>query len=209
MEEIKPDWLMVVITSIYVIATCFICYFNAKTVKTSQEQHEDNKKHKDLPWIHITIESIGRIESGSGSEKQISPIYCDDTDAHHFPNYLLKLCIRNIGRGPATQVSYTWDCPQGLDGIPSLYVNKALMSGESIKDELIVDSCVPSTVMLQHGLVYSSAEVVFEFTDICKRHYKQVFSLMFVYNGESDTMEADIDEGLPMETASWKSRRKN
>ena len=38
------DWLMVVITFVYVIATFFICYFNNKSVKATREQLAESKK---------------------------------------------------------------------------------------------------------------------------------------------------------------------
>lgn len=41
------DWLMVIITAIYVVATIFICYFNAKSAKASNEQTEISKKQME------------------------------------------------------------------------------------------------------------------------------------------------------------------
>lgn len=52
------DWLMVVITAIYVIATVFICVFNAKSAKAtraqvaeSQRQFEESKRLQMMPYL--------------------------------------------------------------------------------------------------------------------------------------------------------------
>lgn len=41
------DWLMVIITAIYVVATIVICYFNGKSAKASKEQAEIAKKQTE------------------------------------------------------------------------------------------------------------------------------------------------------------------
>lgn len=38
------DWLMVIITAIYVIATIFICTANVKSAKAAREQTEEMKR---------------------------------------------------------------------------------------------------------------------------------------------------------------------
>lgn len=37
------DWLMVIITAVYVVATIAICYFNAKSANAAREQLEESK----------------------------------------------------------------------------------------------------------------------------------------------------------------------
>ena len=37
------DWLMVIITLVYVIATIFICVYNVKSVKAAKEQIDVTK----------------------------------------------------------------------------------------------------------------------------------------------------------------------
>ena len=41
------DWLMVIITAIYVVATIAICYFNGKSAKAAQEQTEMSRQQID------------------------------------------------------------------------------------------------------------------------------------------------------------------
>ena len=42
------DWLMVIITFVYVVATVFICIYNSKSAKAAKEQAEIAQKQMDL-----------------------------------------------------------------------------------------------------------------------------------------------------------------
>ena len=42
------DWLMVIITLVYVVATVFICIANIKSAKAAREQTEEMKKQFSL-----------------------------------------------------------------------------------------------------------------------------------------------------------------
>ncbi len=62
------DWLMVIITFVYVVATIAICVFNAKSAKSSKKQTEIAQKQIDLmisqfneinrPYISISVDVI-------------------------------------------------------------------------------------------------------------------------------------------------------
>lgn len=53
------DWLMVVLTAIYVIATILICYFNYSSSKASREQTLEMKRQYDAEnRPYITVELI-------------------------------------------------------------------------------------------------------------------------------------------------------
>lgn len=41
------DWMMVLITSVYVIATIFICYYNSKSAKAAKAQLDEMRKQYD------------------------------------------------------------------------------------------------------------------------------------------------------------------
>ena len=55
------DWLMVVITAVYVIATIFICRANIKSAKATKEQIVESKRQFDetnRPFITVTFEVL-------------------------------------------------------------------------------------------------------------------------------------------------------
>ena len=57
-EWITPDWLMVIITAIYVIATIFICWANFKAANASKAQLAEMKKQyeEDMrPYIEAEL----------------------------------------------------------------------------------------------------------------------------------------------------------
>lgn len=51
------DWLMVIITFVYVIATIIICVFNYKTIKVSREQLDEMMLATGL-FSHGAVELI-------------------------------------------------------------------------------------------------------------------------------------------------------
>lgn len=53
------DWLMVIITFVYVVATCFICWANIKSANSSKAQLEEMKKqYVDENRPYVTVEVI-------------------------------------------------------------------------------------------------------------------------------------------------------
>lgn len=57
------DWVMVIITGIYVIATIFICWANMKTAKVSKEQLEEAQRQfeeTNRPVIELELHYIRR-----------------------------------------------------------------------------------------------------------------------------------------------------
>lgn len=55
------DWIMIIITTVYVIATFLICYFNAKAAKAATEQTEEliyQRLQSDRPYISICFDII-------------------------------------------------------------------------------------------------------------------------------------------------------
>ena len=56
-----PEWLMVGITAIYVIATIFICIFNYRSAQATRKQVEESNRQfeeKNRPFVTITFETI-------------------------------------------------------------------------------------------------------------------------------------------------------
>ncbi len=61
------DWLMVGITSVYVIATTFICIFNARSDKVTREQiaeskrqFEETKRLEYMPCFEVHFDKINK-----------------------------------------------------------------------------------------------------------------------------------------------------
>lgn len=108
------DWLMVIITSIYVIATILICVFNGKSARAtreqiaeSQRQYDDTQRLQMMPYFEIMVhddirdfvECIRLAISNKGEENSTV--------------IGRRISIKNIGLGVAKNFTYTW-C--NLDG---------------------------------------------------------------------------------------------
>lgn len=101
------DWIMVVITLIYVVATCFICSANVRSAKASKAQLEE-MKHEHDETIRYGIMPFLQAECLTESKYD----YLLDlplADKAQVDTELWQ-CIRvkNIGNGAATNLSYTW-----------------------------------------------------------------------------------------------------
>lgn len=80
------DWIMVIITGVYVIATIAICYFNGKSAKASRDQiAEARKQFNESNRPHI-----------------IAGIKCEE-------NFFMCLYVKNIGNDVADNITVNLD----------------------------------------------------------------------------------------------------
>lgn len=102
------DWLMVIITFVYVAATILICIFNGRSAKATQEQvaesqrqFDESKRLEFLPFF--------QIENGNGScnAEYSLELLLDDSNRSK-SNYGYSAKIKNIGRGSAINIEYSW-----------------------------------------------------------------------------------------------------
>ncbi|MBQ6398328.1 MAG: hypothetical protein IJI06_09320 [Oscillospiraceae bacterium] len=199
------DWLMVIITFIYVAATCAICYFNWRSTNEARKQYEDEKKYRVLPWFHV---SIFKFEKTDSEIPQNSEIVCVYSSGGHnsiqLPLYRLEVCTRNIGQGTATRFKYDWKCPDGVDSFPVFFANQSLMSGEAFSNALFVSFTFPNQTIqnARFGFVHTRADMVFTFFDIYNREYTQEIGIHFKIHEKNHVVEAEIEAGIPQK-ANW------
>lgn len=123
------DWLMVIITFVYVVATIFICVFNYRSAKAAKEQielsklqYEDDTRLKLMPCLFI--ERIAPLDFVNGSIEykfvDSKPVSIETVVGD------LYFKITNVGSGIAKNIHYFMD--PGASGyrryhIPSFPVN--------------------------------------------------------------------------------------
>lgn len=100
--------LMVIITFVYVVATCFICGANMRSAKASKAQLEEMKNEHDetirygiMPFLQI--EEISEVEHDFYLELPL----VDKTQADWEMGSVVR--VKNIGNGAATNLTYTWE----------------------------------------------------------------------------------------------------
>ncbi len=105
------DWLMVIITFIYVVATILICMANIKSAKASrdqiaesQRQFEEDQRIKLLPYFQITEipkpnRTDGRMNCQLSQNRQ--NMNCVVEGTFYFQ-------IKNIGHDIAKEIEFQW-----------------------------------------------------------------------------------------------------
>lgn len=110
------DWAMVLITFVYVVATCFICYFNHQSAKASREQLAEMKKQFDeenrpiievefiyerRTWYGIRFVNHGR-RTAQDVSIQLSQAFIDSLPKENIRSLLSKQkdkkCIIGVGQ---------------------------------------------------------------------------------------------------------------
>ena len=193
-ENSKPlitDWLMVIITAIYVIATIIITVENMKAAKTSRDQLDeslrqfDERKRLDaMPYIYVAYEKKSKRYWGNSDPL----LFLDQTYNHQsrqssivFPGTCYTLLITNIGKGTAKNICFFLD-----------------NGNQKFSDERNKVSVMPPnngpydiTVMFRGVAVENGgtakADLVFEYSDLFGNRYKQISS--FDYNASAISFE--------------------
>lgn len=192
---LSPDWMMVWITAIYAIFTCYIMRANNISANLSKEQLEESRKQFEklqaqnealkqlnfMPFLQL-------VRSGDQNEGQ----YIDEFEIELFCESIefiqsIYCKIHNIGNGTATDIVYSWSCRQNNrkgSGYPQI---NAIMHGDDypIMLELELDNQTPDAFDIT---------IEFEFKDLLGQYYEQRAMLYFeegdLVRIENDTPKA-------------------
>ena len=187
------DWLMVVITAIYVVATIAIWFANKKSarmtekqLKESRAQFEESKRLETMPFLQLEIP----IENNPPLfEIELDLCEGDTTDT------LYKIVkLKNLGNGAATNIIYTWKrnhtCNQVCDYPP---IN-AIMHGDSYYFQLTfyIDGTVETG---------TSGTLIWQYDDLLGNSYEQRVSLVF---DEGDLVRCENDTPIYLGVIGYK-----
>ena len=204
------DWLMVIITSIYVIATILICYYNHKSATAAHDQavemrkqHEEERRYHMLPWFLISVDEFSPLpdhfkdgEEYKNSIEDVITAIGTDGEAIHLPLYRLKYTVRNIGIGTATRSRYDWHCPDGVALPPRLLYNQSLMQGESYAKTVYLEFSLPNDSFERTNYVFVSTSITFHIYDIYDCEYSQSIGVHFTIH-QNGQVEVEIEAGAP------------
>lgn len=177
------DWLMVIITGVYVFATIFICIANLNSAKASRDQLEESKRQfreskrlELMPYLHLSVDEDTDIAwnsdynitlSGGDSQKN-----CIEQTA--IPE---KIVVHNIGLGNAKEISLSWKNLDGTIKKENLPFS-TLMVGETKK--------IAVFFWIEHSekeSVHEEANLIFNYSDLLNNHYEQVLTVTFEVKG--------------------------
>ena len=114
------DWIMIIITSVYVIATIVICYYNAQVAKVTKQELEELKKqfyqtnrpNVNYEVVHIrnSFFMIRFVNNGSHTAYNLS-ISLNEESLSDIPNDVIrkelnriKTTVRNLGVGQSYDI---------------------------------------------------------------------------------------------------------
>lgn len=115
------DWLMVIITAIYVVATILICIANFMSAKATREQIDESKKqHKEtqrlqaLPYLQVAFDDGITNEDNS---PQTPYTFLDISDANEDDKVtaIRYISFKNVGLGLLHHTKLTWDSKDRKD----------------------------------------------------------------------------------------------
>lgn len=177
------DWLMVIITGVYVFATIFICKANLNSAKASRDQLEESKRQfreskrlELMPYLHLSVDEDTDIAwncdynitlSGGNSQKN-----CTEQTAT--PE---RIVVHNIGLGNAKEISLSWKKMDGTIMEENLSFS-SLMVGETKK--------IAVFFWIEHSekeRVHEEANLIFNYSDLLNNHYEQVLTVTFEVKG--------------------------
>ena len=131
--------LMVIITFVYVVATCFICGANMRSAKASKAQleemkneHEETIRYGIMPFLQM--EGIYEYEHDFCLELPL----VDKTQA----NWKMEgnVRVKYIGNGAATNLTYTWKSENMASAINAAFPINAIKADGEYRIYLSFDS---------------------------------------------------------------------
>lgn len=180
---IITDWLMVIITGIYVIATIIICFANLRSAKATREQLSEMKREHDED-VRLNIMPYLEVNFNEFDEKKhkFSPTVYTFSNIHEEklpPGYTYTtsyLNLKNVGMNLATLIS-----------LEVQYANineKRYLSGitihSGVENHIMVLSEVPPSDLCDASLNdLKFAKITLRFDDIRGNHYLQTVNLAF------------------------------
>lgn len=180
------DWLMVIITFVYVVATIFICVFNYRSAKAAKEQIElskaqytEDSRLKMLPCLLVeriepTPEIKGTIEiclDGVSNES--------NDEATIRKDVFFK--ITNVGCGIAKEIQYSLCRPitnYTKDRIISLPIN------DSRTVKISLRAIVPDEISHRREVLLHIS-----YTDLLDHEYVQLLTVNLISSCEGISME--------------------
>lgn len=164
------DWLMVGITGIYVIATIFICVFNAISAKATREQVAESKRQfeetKRLEYMPCFEIHFDQMEAGPGTSIELT-----DKQTGVIHTLFTKLRIENISTGTAINVK--------------CIVRSAIQSTQLITWPIVPaqkENTINCMILADKGFFTDNSLPFFMaiyYEDIMNNHYEQNMELEF------------------------------
>lgn len=193
------DWLMVVITGLYVVATIAIWLANNKSAKTtekqlveSKRQFEETKRLEHMPYMQASFGNyITSDKSGSVFPNMVLSI--GRTNDPRCPSSGKSINLTNIGLGLAVNLKCKWIA----EGNHSEYnlATSLLKQEESSTSTFIISAEVP-----KENSQSAEGKLLICFDDFLGNHYEQPVEISFeIHQNYISLVQYDIKAPLYVE----------
>lgn len=178
------DWIMIIITVIYVIATIFICRANfisaketKKQVEVSERQFEEMRRLEAMPYLQF--ESVPFDKGDFGISLPMNVNEYENTFSH-----AEEYKLRNLGNGSAKDIIFTWENESlGISEVDYPAIN-AIMAGHEYRVEIWFDNCT-----VKKGIdVY---KLTLQYNDMLDNTYEQWFAFEFEFDGNIKNVKCE------------------
>lgn len=121
------DWLMVIITFVYVIATILICIFNGRSAKATREQVAESKRQFDetrqlqvMPYLQVEI-TQGELTEEGEPPSPYTFFVISDAEQNNQVTSSKRITFKNVGLGMLHHTKITWNSlSKKDDGYPAV-----------------------------------------------------------------------------------------
>ena len=168
----NADWMMVIITAIYVIATIFIMLANQKSAKSAKEQlaemkheHEESIRYGIMPFLQME----DTPETGYSFMTELPLV--DESESDWDGGNIVR--IKNIGNGAATNITYTWSGGKLTKPINEAFPVNAIKTDGEYK-VYISFPCIKSEIDSATGII------TFHYDDMRGYSYDQRMTISFL-----------------------------
>lgn len=176
------DWLMVIITAIYVGATIFIYHANSVSAKATRDQLEESKRQ---------FEETKRLEMMPCLSLEDGNTFCydlklvlDNGDLEDGGVYCHFFKIENIGNGAAKDISYKWT--NATATYPQKPFPVLVLQSGGRKDFRF---CFAYPKNTKNTSPIIAAQLEFSFHDLLERSYTQNVELFFTLSSHKIELE--------------------
>lgn len=183
METNITEWIMVVITAIYVVATIVICVFNYKTAKAANLQIQESKRQFDetrrlqiMPYLQVTITPKKDGVIWNSVPKAWFIISDSDKDNTVRSDYYIS--FENIGLGMLHHTKILWNSKsKPNDGYPAKDIVMAINSPWRITGAFFAERA-ESDDPFKSKRIDCSIDVTYE--DLIGNSYSQKVEMLFL-----------------------------
>lgn len=171
------DWIMVAITTIYVIATIVMCYFNYSSVKCAREQMAEMKRQNDAEkrWKMMPFIQVKKVEMADYTNAESFHFLWWREAGDKILSEKIKFEMENVGFGVAKEIKCVWE---RVEGTPPGYICSLPVGDKRIIEVLF------HAYLFKETTYNTKAVLLVSYSDLVGNRYEQRIDIFFEVSEE-------------------------